>query len=110
MRGLPPRIPAVLQFLHKLSLPGEFSAVSFDKLRAVSAGLRAVVKFVSAALVHFQFAQAKDLDPHENIFSFNNYGVNCNFFMRVLRGTCGGIEGPGVPGTNEFAIFDHPFG
>ena len=47
---------------------------------------------------------------NENIFPFDSYGVNCNSFLRVLRGSCRGIEGPGVPGTNQLAVFDHPFG
>jgi hypothetical protein len=52
----------------------------------------------------------ENLDPNKNLFSFDSYGINCNFFLRVLRGSCGRIEGPGMPGTNQFAVFDHPFG
>ena len=50
------------------------------------------------------------LHLNENVFTFNSYGVNCNFFLRVLRGSGRGIEGPGMPGTNQLAVFDHAFG
>ena len=50
------------------------------------------------------------LDLHENFFPFNTYGINCNSFLRVFSRSGRGIEGPGVPGTNQFAAFDHSFG
>jgi len=50
------------------------------------------------------------LYPDENVLPFYSYGVNCNSFLRVLCGSCGRVEGPGMPGTNQLAVFDHPLG
>jgi hypothetical protein len=50
------------------------------------------------------------LDPHENLIPFNTYRINCNSFLRVFRSPGRGIEGPGVPRTNQFAMFDQALG
>jgi hypothetical protein len=49
-------------------------------------------------------------DPHKNLIPFNTYRINCNPFLRVFSSPGRGIEGPGVPGTNQFAVFDHALG
>src|ERR1700733_10442316 len=50
------------------------------------------------------------LDPNENLIPFNTYRINCNPFLRVFSRPGRGIEGPGMPGTNQFAVFDHALG
>jgi len=52
----------------------------------------------------------RELDPYENLFPFNTYRINCNSFLRVFSRSGCGIEGPRVPGTNQFPVFDHALG
>jgi len=49
------------------------------------------------------------LNLHKNRFTLNSYGVNCNPFLRVVGGPGRGVEGPGMPGANHLAVFNHPF-
>ncbi len=46
------------------------------------------------------------LETDQNIFAFNSYGINCNRFIRFRGGARGRIEGPGVPGADDFARFN----
>jgi hypothetical protein len=50
------------------------------------------------------------LDLYENLIPFNTYRINCNSFLRVFSRSGRGVEGPGVPGTNQFAVFNHALG
>jgi len=64
------------------------------------AGLSAQVKPAALSPNFIFFCHPDGLYPDENVFPFNSYGVNCNSFLRVGGGSSGGIEGPGMPGTN----------
>ena len=50
------------------------------------------------------------VDLYENLIPFNTYRINCNPFLRVFSSPGRGIEGPGVPGTNQFTVIDHALG
>jgi hypothetical protein len=49
-------------------------------------------------------------DPHENLFPFNTYRINCNPFLRAVGSPGRRIESPCMPRANQLAFLDHSLG